>query len=136
MKLVDPESEPMRIAPRFTADNWMALTFSTEEEWEKGIEMLEDRIDGRFLQVIKRIQGYEYAGFAVLTLDCLLIETLQQLREGVPEIDRSIDFVRFLTGTSFSKYFDLNLAEMFYFDSKILPVFNHILGQLQIPVKH
>jgi len=110
-------TEPMRISPRFTVDDWKALTFSTEKEWQKAINIFEDRIYGRFLQFIPLIEDYEYSGFAVLALDCLLIETLQQFREGIPKTPPKKSeeyFVRFLTETSFGKFFDRDLAKMFY----------------------
>lgn len=110
-------TKPMRISPHFTVDDYRSLAFSTEEEWQKAVKILEDRIRGRFLRVIEFIESYEYSGFAILALDCLLIETLQQFREGVPKtpVRKSKEyFVRFLTETSFGKFFNRNLANMFY----------------------
>ena len=50
--------------------------------------MLEDRLNPRFFDAIKAIDKQDFAGFAVLALDSLLIETLQQFREGVGEETR------------------------------------------------
>jgi cation transport regulator ChaC len=111
------KTEPMRISPHFTCDDWTDMAFSKEEEWQKAIDIFEDRIDGRFMKIIGRIEGYEFSGFAVLALDSLLIETLQQFRDGVPKTPngKSQDyFVSFLTETSFGKFFDQNKAEIFY----------------------
>ena len=111
-------SESLRISPRHTVKDWGALDFSTEEEWRKAIGIFEDRIRGRFLEPISRIEEYTYAGFAVLALDCLLIEVLQQFREGVPRTPRGQSkafFVHFLTKTSFGSYFTTKkMAEVFY----------------------
>lgn len=110
-------SESMRISPRYTVEDWKALDFSTEEGWQKAIEIFEDRIRGRFLKLISHIERCTYAGFAVLALDCLLIETLQQFRKGVPRTpSQQYDafFVCFLTKTSFGSYFDEEMAKMFY----------------------
>ena len=107
----------MRISPRYTVDDWQKLSFSTEEEWQKAIDILEDRIRGRFLEPISQIEGYTYAGFAILALDCLLIETLQQFREGVhetPQGQSKAFFVRFLTETSFGTHFSEEMAKVFY----------------------
>jgi len=52
-----------------------------------------------------------------MALDCLLIETLQQFREGVHETPRwqSLQyFQRFLTETALGEYFDEGMAERFY----------------------
>lgn len=110
-------SEPMRISPRYNVENWKALNFSTEKSWRKAIEIFEDRIRGRFLNVIDAIEKHTHAGFAVLALDCLLIETLQQFREGKASTPPRMSekyFVNFLTTTSFGDYFDDRTAKMFY----------------------
>lgn len=107
----------MYISPKYSVDHWQKLTFSTEDEWQKAIDIFEDRIRGRFLEPISCIEGYAYAGFAVLALDCLLIENLQQFREGqtqTPDRKSQEYFVRFFTETSFSSYFTKEMAEMFY----------------------
>ena len=107
----------MRISPHYTTEDWKAIDFSTERGWQKAIDIFEDRIRGRFLKIIESIENYTYAGFAVLALDCLLIETLQQFLEGVYQTPRGKGreyFVRFLTETSFRKFFDKQKAEMFY----------------------
>jgi len=115
----------MRIAPcrdrHWTVRDWLAIDFSTEDGWQRAIDIFEDRIQGRFLNMVDAIKGKRYAGFAVLALDCLLVETLQQFRMGVPDSDRESRayFVSFLTETSFSLHFGEDkskgsLADMFY----------------------
>ena len=106
----------MYISPQYTDDDWRKLSFSTEDEWQKAIDIFKDRVHGRFLEPISRIEEYIYAGFAVLALDCLLIETLQQFRKGVRTSSGQSEtfFVRFLTETSFGSYFTKKMAEMFY----------------------
>jgi len=107
----------MHISPQYTVDDYRNLTFSPEDEWQKAIDIFKDRIRGRFLKPISCIEGYTYAGFAVLALDCLLIETLQQFREGVsstPSRQSGTFFIRFLTETSFGSYFTKEISEMFY----------------------
>lgn len=110
-------AEPIRISPHYTVNHWRSISFTTEEEWQKAIDIFEDRIYGRFLKVVEFIEHYEYAGFAVLALDCLLIETMQQFLEGeseTPPRKSGEYFVRFLTETSFGKFFDKHMADMFY----------------------
>lgn len=110
-------SEAMRISPRYNVDDWNRLTFSGESDWEKAIDIFADRIDGRFLKVVDMIEPYEHAGFAVMALDCLLMETLQQFRQGnanTPK-NKSCDyFVRFLTDTAFGDFFTRDMAIDFY----------------------
>ncbi|HEC36343.1 MAG TPA: hypothetical protein ENI39_07400 [Anaerolineae bacterium] len=115
-------TEPLRIAPsryggHWTIEDWKGLDFSTEEGWQRGVDIFEDRISGRFLGIVEAIQGYEFSGFAVMALDCLLIETLQQFYEGKAETPRGQSgkyFRRFLTRTSFSEFFDTKKADVFY----------------------
>jgi cation transport regulator ChaC len=114
--------EPLRIASRrrnieWTVNHWKMIDFSKEEGWQLAIDIFEDRIRGRFLDMVKLIQGEPYAGFSVMALDCLLIETLQQFREGVRETPARQSgeyFRRFLTETEFSEYFDGKKADLFY----------------------
>ena len=106
-----------RISPNYTVADWDKLNLDNEEDWQKGIKILEDRIRRRFLTPICMIEHYEFAGFAVMALDCLLIETLQQFCEGVsktPDRKSKEYFVRFLTKTSFGEWFTKEMAETFY----------------------
>ncbi len=107
----------MRISPKYTVEHWRALTFKIESDWEKAIEIFEDRIRGRFLDIIRGFERRRFAGFAILALDCLLIETLQQFREGkssTPDRMGETYFVQFLTQTCFKSHFDAVNARMFY----------------------
>ncbi len=107
----------MLISPQYKADDWKDLDFSNEEDWQKAIVIFEDRIRGRFLKFIDLIKDYEFSGFAVLALDCLLIETLQQFREGeekTPYSKARKYFVRFLTETSFREFLTEDTAKKFY----------------------
>lgn len=110
--------EPTRISPNYNVEHWNVLTFTTEDDWQTGIAIFEDRIRGRFMNIIDIIEPITFAGFAVMALDCLLIETLQQFREGkkqTPDREAKTYFVRFLTETSFSAFFTSSpMAKMFY----------------------
>lgn len=130
-------TEPMRIAPsrhgkHWNVEHWKAIDFSSDDGWEKAIDIFEDRYRNRFLSVIEQIEDKEGAGFAVMALDCLLIETLQQFYEGVEETPRKKVkeyFVTFLTKTStyFSQFFNEPKAKKFY-----RTIRNGILHQAEI----
>jgi hypothetical protein len=80
--------------------------------------MFVDRIETRFLEFIRLIERKEPSGFVVMALDCLLIETLEQFRNGVPETPAGKSknyFVNFLTKQSFGSLFNQTLAERFYY---------------------
>lgn len=120
----------MRISPNYKVDNWLSLNLSQEAEWQKGINIFEDRICGRFLNVVDHIERKTYAGFIVLAIDCFLIETLQQFYNGQPETPRNKSedyFVSFLTETSFKDFFTKKMARKFYFQIR-----NGILHQAEL----
>jgi hypothetical protein len=107
----------MYISPRYKDTDWKALNLATQSDWRKAVRMVEDRLNARFLDAVKLIDKQDFAGFAVLALDCLLIETLQQFREGADETPRRKGeqyFVGFLTTAPFSAYFSKANAAKFY----------------------
>jgi hypothetical protein len=107
----------MRISRNYKADHWKALTFTSEADWQKAVDMFYDRLKTRYLLHIQRLLRHSTSGFAVLTLDCALIETLQQFRKGTrktPGGEVQQYFISFLTETSFSKHIDEELAKVFY----------------------
>jgi hypothetical protein len=107
----------IRISRNYKADHWKALAFDTESDWESAIDIFMDRLDTRYLLHIKELLRHRTSGFAVLTLDCAIIETLEQFRRGVPETPSRKSgeyFASFLTQTSFSEYFSDEHARLFY----------------------
>ena len=109
----------MRISPKYRVRHWVGLDLQTEEGWKKGIDIFEDRMRGRFLDMVRRIERADFAGFAILALDCLLAETLQQFKDGLAESPsgkgaNEAFFVRFLTHSRFRRFFDRAKAGMFY----------------------
>lgn len=121
------------IAPGVKNTDWIQLALtpaSFQRSWKTAVRIFEKRI-GRFLKPLDAIMGsrsinvFIYSGFAVMALDCLLIETLQSFMKYRPNPARGIKppqksdttkeaFRIFLTNrTSFSKYFDEQKADIF-----------------------
>ncbi|MBX4883843.1 hypothetical protein HJA90_09605 [Rhizobium bangladeshense] len=82
-----------RISPKFRAQDWLNLGLDhnpTEPGWQKAIDILQDRINGRFLEPAKELIAAQANkklptfGFAILALDFLVIETVEGFREGLP----------------------------------------------------
>lgn len=126
--------ESLRIAPKpgggsWTDEDWKAIGFTTEDDWQKAIKIFECRIRGRFLNQVEMMAPDAFAGFAVMALDCLLIETLQQFYEGKRRTEGLIKdaFCRFLTRSSFNAHFDRESAAKFYYYIR-----NGILHQAEI----
>jgi len=107
----------MKISGNYDAAHWKALTFTAEADWETGIAIFLDRLETRYLKHIRSLLGHRTSGFAALTLDCAVIETLEQFRRGTKKTPRGEGkkyFVSFLTKTSFSAYVTEEQARLFY----------------------
>ncbi|WP_395517543.1 hypothetical protein [Pseudorhizobium flavum] len=87
------QSRSLQISPKYTVAFWRGLELDPEnpkqEEWEKAVDVLRDRIQGRFIKPaqtlidVDKVNKPQTFGFAVLSLDCLVLETIQGFREGV-----------------------------------------------------
>ncbi len=107
----------MRISRNYTVENWRALLFASEADWDCAITMFEDRLETRYLEHIRVLLPLSTSGFAVLSLDSALNETLEQFRRGkskTPKYQGQQYFESFLTQTAFNEYFDVCLAGLFY----------------------
>lgn len=117
MNQLDKSGISTRISPKYTTDDWKLLSFNDETDWHRAVEIFRDRYESRFFRFIDRLDQYQYSGFLIVAIDCLLIETLQQFFLGIkesPERKNKKLFVDFLTNTSFSRYFDEEKADRFY----------------------
>ncbi len=105
---MDPNTE---IAANFTVGDYLSLreslssTGSPTSAWDRLIRVFQQRINERFLRPIDALFGLDDTdfaarpGFAIMTLDCLLIDTLQSFREGrtsTGESSTAKSFLRFL----------------------------------------
>jgi len=117
----------MQIAPNFEAEKWKALSLDdpTHADWDVAISAFDSRIRERYLAPAdflvtaeKETRATERRfGFAVLAIDCLLVETLGAFLEGLEEsTNRSKEiFCQFLTSRPrFKVAFSQALAEKFY----------------------
>lgn len=111
------------ISLRYTKDNFLDLNIKTDsnEKWDIALEIFDDRIKGRYLNLINElIRRNELLidGFAIMALNCLLIETLLQFKHGWDETQgankrRYTDFLL----SEFPHIFNTKkLAEVFYSD--------------------
>src|SRR5690606_11112103 len=58
------------------------------KKWEDGISVIEDRFKSRFFNQIDKITEDEFSGFIIMSIDCLLIETLMQFYLGVKDTNK------------------------------------------------
>jgi hypothetical protein len=119
----------VQIAPGVQASSWLALKLDdpASPDWAVAVQIVERRILQRFIEPLDfliaaeepKSAGERRFGFAVLAVNCLLIETLGAFIKGLEDTDRKSKktFCEFLTTRpAFSRHFTLALAEQFYFD--------------------
>jgi len=71
----------MKISPRYTERQWRAA-FAGSENWDAAINIVEDRIRGRWLDPAGRLLRDRHSGFAILVLDCVVLESLWGFMNG------------------------------------------------------
>lgn len=88
------KTRSLQISPNYTVAFWCGLDLDPDnpkqEEWLKAVDVLRDRIHGRFITPAQTLievdkgNKQQTFGFAILALDCLVLETIQGFKEGVP----------------------------------------------------
>jgi hypothetical protein len=43
----------MRISRNYKVDDWKALHFDSKADWQKGVDILQDRLETRYLEHIR-----------------------------------------------------------------------------------
>jgi len=110
----------INISPNYNKDSYLNLNLSLnscESKWKKAIEIIKDRIEGRYIKQIDLLLNDVNAnGFAIMALNCLLIETLFQFREGEEETPRpnSKTYPAFLLQEFSSAFKNQKTAKSFY----------------------
>ena len=76
---------PFKISEKYLNTYWTDLNLVNPNSinWANGISVIKDRFDSRFFNQIDKIKDDEFSGFVVMSIDCLLIETLMQFYLGV-----------------------------------------------------
>jgi hypothetical protein len=108
----------LRISPRYTSSDWQRLDSGNPKDWTKAVEIVRDRLNGRFLRFASDCLKVRDSGFVVLAIDCLLAETIQQFKDGVTDgRNRSAEMItRFLEGLQFQPDFNADSRKAFYLD--------------------
>lgn len=107
------------ISPRYRVSDW--LRAKADDNWALMVCIFKDRLNGRFLEPIKLIEQDTaigpFAGFSILALDCLIIETLSQFYQGFDETPKNHQkqFWLFFKGSEyFKEHFTRKTAKTFY----------------------
>ena len=121
--------EKMKISPKYKNEDWkkLNLTKKYSRNWETGANIVQDRINGRYLIQIDVLENnlkpeiWEFSGFLIMAVDCMVIETLNQFFLGIEDTNnkyrgRSWESFRdfFNRSDYFKDYFNDNKAKIFY----------------------
>jgi hypothetical protein len=93
----------MYISPRYTDRQW-DTAFAGGGDWDRAIDIVEDRIRGRWLDAADRLVNERYSGFALLAIDCIVLESLWGFMNGkaVPRRREQQVYRDILTGPRFA----------------------------------
>lgn len=88
-----PIDNDPKISPKYRASSYLALKLEVykNDNWKEATKIFNDRIQGRFVAPVDAIVDHasyairEFSGFAILSIDCLIIETLNQFYKGTDE---------------------------------------------------
>lgn len=125
------ELDGMEIAPGHTVAEWKALDLAGDNltQWLRAIKIFATRIRRRFIDPVDVLIAHEIGqergtfGFAILAIDCLLVETLQAFREGCIQHkgralngagSRSEELIVAFLVDRFESWFDEDDAKVFY----------------------
>lgn len=110
----------INISPNYNKDSYLKLNLTLKSgaaDWNEAIAILRDRIEGRYFnQIALLAHDINANGFTIMALNCLLIETLFQFRDGKEETPRpnSKTYPAFLLQEFSSAFTDQQVAESFY----------------------
>lgn len=74
-------SKDVELSPRYKESHWK-MAFGCGEDWNVAINIVEDRIQGRWIQPADTIAPIQGAGFALLALDCIILEAIWGFKHG------------------------------------------------------
>jgi hypothetical protein len=123
---MDPNTE---LASGFTVSQYLKLrpkltsSLPDVDAWRELISAVRRRIDERFLEPIRQLARFDdrddlpfRPGFAILALDCLLIDAIQSFREGrvsTGEVSPAHSFKTFLRSLRFEEFSGKDRSDFF-----------------------
>lgn len=118
------DSIPLQADNKSVSPNYRVMDWSNamrSDDWVKMVAIFRDRLDGRFLEPVDHIAAApeigEFAGFSIMALDCLLVETLNQFYQGLDETPRGHkeQFWKFFCASEhFQPDFTKEVSDIFY----------------------
>ncbi len=113
------------IADNYKLSDYLGLTLtmqSSKQEWEKAINIFIDRLQGRYFDAINILSNdmNKYA-FSIITIQCLLIDTLVKFRYGPTKSKRGTLSYNFENKNQFTKFLKNEFPQDF--NNKTAPKF-------------
>ncbi|NQZ03500.1 hypothetical protein [Idiomarina sp.] len=113
------QADNKSVSPNYRVRDWHEARGG--DDWATMVAIFKDRINGRFLGPIQLIEEDSkigrFAGFSIMALDCLLVETLNQFYQGLDETpkDNRKQFWHFFRGSEhFRQSFTRKVSDIFY----------------------
>lgn len=108
----------MLISPHYHDWDWKRLNLSdpktNEDDWQTAANIVGDRVRGRLIKWIDSLAKERFSGFAILALDCVLIESVWGLETGKKSPGKKELYQEFLSRPKFKiGGFDKSAAETF-----------------------
>ena len=107
------------ISPKYRIKNWNNA--KKTGDWNLAAKIFYDRIESRYLKPVRLIANDdkigEFSGFAILAIDCLIIETLNQFYNGLDETKGKhwkAFWHIFKNSPHFKPFFNRKKTEIFY----------------------
>ncbi|MCL6221005.1 hypothetical protein [Zunongwangia pacifica] len=116
----------IKISPKYYKSDWDKLSLNgLNSDWNKAVDIFDDRMKGRFFKQIELLDKNPnrkvgiFAGFAIMALSCLLIETIEQFINGRIRTGQGMDekafYDFFQRSPDFSDFFNTQeKADIFY----------------------
>lgn len=110
------------ISQNWSIEDYLKLNLSensTDDDWTSAIHFLEERFTERYFKVIKEL-SYAPAdyGFAIMALNCLLIDAFYQFENGLEETNNN--------KACYTSFLKKHLPHLFPTDTQALLFYKHI----------
>ena len=110
----------LRISKNYSKENYYRLNLSlssSSAKWDNAVEILKDRINGRYFEPIEKLTTVDSVenGFLIMSVLCLLVDTFMQFENGFANSkdDTGNKYISFMRDSL--KFAPLK-AERFYYD--------------------
>lgn len=115
------EKDRIMISAKYVASDFLNIKLKLESpngDWEKAIKIFEDRFIERYFDPIDLlIKNPKLNGFAIMALNCLLVETFYQFEKGFDKTTNNREeYVSFLMNNLSCIVTSKNMANHFYKD--------------------